>query len=43
VATGDLTIPIAAEFGLDRVREAVELQASRHAKGKVVVTLDEPR
>jgi NADPH:quinone reductase-like Zn-dependent oxidoreductase len=43
VATGELTVPIAAEYGLDRIRDAVELQAGRHAKGKVVVTLDEPR
>jgi NADPH:quinone reductase-like Zn-dependent oxidoreductase len=43
VANGELTNPIAAAYGLDRIRDAVELQASRHAKGKVVVTLDEPQ
>jgi NADPH:quinone reductase-like Zn-dependent oxidoreductase len=43
VATGELTVPIAAEYSLDRIRDAVELQAGRHAKGKVVVTLDDPR
>jgi NADPH:quinone reductase-like Zn-dependent oxidoreductase len=43
VATGELTVPIAAEYGIDRIRDAVELQAGRHAKGKVVVTLHDPR
>jgi NADPH:quinone reductase-like Zn-dependent oxidoreductase len=43
VANGELTVPIAATYGLERIRDAVELQAGRHAKGKVVVTLEEPR
>ena len=41
VATGQLTVPIAAEYSLERVHDAVEIQAGRHAKGKVVVTLNE--
>jgi NADPH:quinone reductase-like Zn-dependent oxidoreductase len=43
VVNGELKVPIAAEYGLDRIRDAVELQAGRHAKGKVVVTLSESR
>ena len=41
VATGQLTVPIAAEYSLERIHDAVEFQAGRHAKGKVVVTLNE--
>jgi len=36
---GDLTVPIAGSFRLEQIREAVTLQAGRHAHGKVVVTL----
>ncbi|RII17096.1 Quinone oxidoreductase 1 [Streptomyces sp. YIM 130001] len=39
VATGEITVPIAATFPVSRIREAVELQAGRHVHGKVVVTL----
>ncbi|SEF23848.1 NADPH:quinone reductase [Amycolatopsis pretoriensis] len=39
ILSGDLVVPIAATFALERVREAVELQASRHVHGKVVLTL----
>lgn len=39
IASGQLTVPIAATFPLEGVREAVELQASRHVHGKVVLTL----
>jgi NADPH:quinone reductase-like Zn-dependent oxidoreductase len=39
VAAGEITVPIAAAFPVERVREAVELQAGRHVHGKVVVTL----
>jgi NADPH:quinone reductase-like Zn-dependent oxidoreductase len=39
IAAGDLTVPIAGSFRLEQIREAVTLQAGRHAHGKVVVTL----
>jgi NADPH:quinone reductase-like Zn-dependent oxidoreductase len=39
VASGDLCVPIAATFPLDDIRAAVELQAARHVRGKVVVDL----
>ncbi|MGW5714824.1 NADP-dependent oxidoreductase [Amycolatopsis sp. NPDC003865] len=39
IATGEIVVPIAATFPLERVREAVELQAGRHVHGKVVLTL----
>lgn len=39
IAAGELVVPIAATFPLERVREAVELQAGRHVHGKVVLTL----
>ena len=37
IRAGDLVVPIAATFPLDRIRDAVALQASRHAHGKIVV------
>jgi NADPH:quinone reductase-like Zn-dependent oxidoreductase len=39
ILAGHLTVPIAATFPLDKVREAVERQASRHVHGKIVLTL----
>jgi len=39
VAEGRLRVPIAETFPLDEVRAAVELQAARHVRGKVVVDL----
>jgi NADPH:quinone reductase-like Zn-dependent oxidoreductase len=39
VAAGQIQVPIAATFPVEQVRAAVELQASRHVKGKVVVEL----
>jgi NADPH:quinone reductase-like Zn-dependent oxidoreductase len=39
VATGRLRVPIAASFPIEQIRAAVELQASRHVKGKVVIDL----
>ncbi|MFE3196124.1 NADP-dependent oxidoreductase [Nocardia sp. NPDC059240] len=39
VATGQLRVPIAAEFPIDQIRAAVELQAGRRVKGKVVIDL----
>lgn len=44
IATGRLRVPIAASFPVEQIRSAVELQADRHVKGKVVIDLqaDEP-
>ena len=39
VATGRLQVPVAARFPVEEVRAAVELQAGRHVRGKVVVEL----
>jgi NADPH:quinone reductase-like Zn-dependent oxidoreductase len=39
VADGRLTVPIAAQYPIEQIRDAVVFQAGRHAKGKVVVTL----
>ncbi len=36
---GELTVPIAAVFPVERIRDAVAMQAGRHVHGKVVVTL----
>jgi len=39
VAAGQLRVPIAASFPVGKIRAAVELQASRHVHGKVVIDL----
>ncbi|HLI39710.1 MAG TPA: NADP-dependent oxidoreductase [Streptosporangiaceae bacterium] len=39
VAAGQLRVPIAASFPVEQIRPAVELQAGRHVKGKVVIDL----
>src|SRR5580658_5114096 len=39
VAVGQLRVPIAASFPVEQIRTAVELQASRHVHGKVVIDL----
>ena len=39
IVSGGLTVPIAAVFPVERIRDAVALQAARHVHGKVVVTL----
>lgn len=39
IATGQLRVPIAASFPMEQIRAAVELQASRHVHGKVVVDI----
>ena len=39
VAAGRLTVPVAAVFPVEKIRDAVALQAARHVHGKVVVTL----
>jgi hypothetical protein len=33
------TVPIAATFPVKQIRDAVEVQASRHVHGKIVITL----
>jgi NADPH:quinone reductase-like Zn-dependent oxidoreductase len=38
ILAGQLTVPIAATFPLQQIREAVTLQAGRHVHGKIVVT-----
>jgi NADPH:quinone reductase-like Zn-dependent oxidoreductase len=39
IVAGQITIPIAARFPLEQIREATALQADRHVHGKIVVTL----
>lgn len=39
ILAGLLTVPIAARFPIEQIRDAVVLQAGRHVHGKVVVTL----
>jgi NADPH:quinone reductase-like Zn-dependent oxidoreductase len=39
VAAGQLRVPIAASFPVQQIRAAVELQASRHVQGKVVIDI----
>lgn len=39
IAAGQLRVPIAASFPVEQIRSAVELQAGRHVKGKVVIDL----
>lgn len=39
ILAGRLTVPIAGTFPVERVRDAVDLQATRHVHGKVVVTM----
>src|SRR5262249_53683971 len=39
IAEGKLKVPIAATYPIEKIREAVSRQASRHVQGKIVVTL----
>jgi NADPH:quinone reductase-like Zn-dependent oxidoreductase len=39
IVAQQLTVPIAATFPIEQIREAAALQAGRHAHGKIVVTL----
>lgn len=39
ILAGELTVPIAATFPLEKIRDAVRLQAGRHVHGKIVITL----
>jgi NADPH:quinone reductase-like Zn-dependent oxidoreductase len=39
ILAGTITVPIAATFPIDQIRDAVTLQAGRHVHGKIVITL----
>jgi NADPH:quinone reductase-like Zn-dependent oxidoreductase len=39
IVAGQITIPIAARFPIEQIREATALLADRHVHGKIVVTL----
>lgn len=39
ILAGELTVALAATFPLERIRDAVTLQAGRHVHGKIVITL----
>ncbi|WNI28726.1 NADP-dependent oxidoreductase [Streptomyces sp. ITFR-6] len=39
VATGRLRVPIAATYPVEDIRAAVEIQAARHVRGKVVIDI----
>jgi NADPH:quinone reductase-like Zn-dependent oxidoreductase len=39
ILAGRLAVPIAATFPVEKIRDAVTLQAGRHVHGKVAVTL----
>lgn len=38
IADGRITVPVEASFPIERIREAVALQAAGHAHGKVMIT-----
>jgi len=39
ILAGKITVPIAAVFPIEQIRDAVTMQAGRHVHGKIVVTL----
>jgi NADPH:quinone reductase-like Zn-dependent oxidoreductase len=39
IVAGQITVPIAARFPIEQIRQAAALQADRHVHGKIVVTL----
>jgi NADPH:quinone reductase-like Zn-dependent oxidoreductase len=39
ILAGTITVPVAATFPIEQIRDAVTLQSGRHVHGKVVVTL----
>ena len=39
ILAGEIVVPIAGTFPIEKVREAVEVQAGRHVHGKIVLTL----
>jgi hypothetical protein len=40
ILAGKLTVPIAAAFPIEQIRDAVALQARRHVHGKIVARCD---
>lgn len=39
ILAGTITVPIAASFPIEQIRDTVALQAGRHTHGKIVITL----
>ncbi|MFE3993513.1 zinc-binding dehydrogenase [Streptomyces goshikiensis] len=39
IRSGEITVPIAATFPVERIREAVTTQAERHVHGKIATAL----
>jgi NADPH:quinone reductase-like Zn-dependent oxidoreductase len=39
ILAGEVSVPIAATFSIEQIRDAVALQAGRHVHGKIVVTM----
>ncbi|MFF5494435.1 NADP-dependent oxidoreductase [Streptomyces aquilus] len=39
IVAGDITVPIAASFPVQKIQDAVRQQADRHVHGKIIVTL----
>ncbi|MEV6566886.1 NADP-dependent oxidoreductase [Streptomyces kronopolitis] len=39
IRSGEITVPIAATFPVEQIREAVTMQAERHVHGKIVIAL----
>jgi NADPH:quinone reductase-like Zn-dependent oxidoreductase len=39
ILAGKITVPIAASFPIEQIRDAVTLQAGRHVHGKIVIAL----
>jgi NADPH:quinone reductase-like Zn-dependent oxidoreductase len=39
ILAGTITVPIAATFPIEQIRDAATLQAGRHVHGKIVITL----
>ncbi|MFB4300243.1 NADP-dependent oxidoreductase [Actinomadura sp. NTSP31] len=39
IVAGEFTVPIAATFPIEKIRDAVALQAGRHVHGKIAITL----
>lgn len=39
IIAGQITVPIAATFSIEQVRDAVALQSARHVHGKIIITM----
>ncbi len=39
ILAGKITVPIAATFPIEQIRDPVTLQAGRHVQGRIVITL----